>query len=259
MSSRSGETTIARDALVSWLDEYLDVGSWRDKSLNGLQVEGAERVTTVATAVDAAEATFALAAEAGAEFLIVHHGLFWGSVEPVAGPLRKRLTALLDGGLSLYAAHLPLDAHPEVGNNAVLAELLELEEREPFGIWDGEPIGVRGRLHQAARREELAGRLEALLGARPEVLPFGPERIARIGVVSGDAASLVGEAANAGLEAFVTGETSHVAWHAAREHGINLFFAGHYATETVGVRALGERIEAVFGAEVVFLDAPTGL
>lgn len=258
MTPGPGGTTVSRDAIVAWLDEYLEVGAWRDKALNGLQVEGSETVTTVATAVDAALATFAMAKEAGAELLLVHHGLFWGSVEPVVGPLRERLAALLEAGLSLYAAHLPLDAHPEIGNNAILAELLELEDREPFGEWDGEAIGVRGRLHDPADREGLAGRLEALLGARPDVLPFGPDRIERIGVVSGDASSLVGEASAKGLDAFVTGETTHVAWHAAREHGINLFFGGHYATETVGVRALGERVSAVFGVDVVFLDAPTG-
>lgn len=258
MSAGVGGACVARDALVAWLDALLDVGAWRDKSMNGLQVEGADRVTKVATAVDGALATFAMAEEAGAEFLIVHHGLFWGAVEPVRGPLRDRLAALLDAGISLYAAHLPLDAHPELGNNAVLADLLDLEEREPFGTWDGTPIGVMGRLADPAGREDLAGRLEALLGARPDVLPFGSDRIERIAVVSGAAASLVGEAATKGLDALVTGESSHTAWHAAREHGVNLVFAGHYATETVGVRALGDRIADTFGVEAVFLDAPTG-
>lgn len=250
---------VERDALVAYLDEFLAVGEWDDKSLNGLQVEGARRVEKIALATDAALATFDLAAEAGAQLLIVHHGLFWGAVEPVAGPLRARLRALLERDLSLYAAHLPLDAHPEVGNNAVLARLLALEERQPFGQWGGRAIGVRGRLPAPLDRVALAARLEALLGARPCVLPFGPPRIETVAIVSGAAGELIPEASEAGVDAFVTGETSHVAWHAAREHGINLFFAGHYATETVGVRALGERIEAVFGAEVVFLDAPTGL
>lgn len=258
MTGAAGDASVARDALVAWLDELLDPGAWRDKSLNGLQVEGAERVTTVATAVDAALATFAMAEEAGAEMLLVHHGLFWGSVEPVRGPLRERLAALLEAGISLYAAHLPLDAHPEVGNNAVLADLLELEARERFGTWDGAAIGYAGRLREPADREELAARFEALLGTRPDVLPFGPERIERVGIVSGAAASLAGEAARHGLDALVTGESSHTAWHAAREHGVNLVFAGHYATETVGVRALGEKIAETFGIGTVFLDAPTG-
>lgn len=250
---------VERDVLVAWLDEYLEIREWSDKSLNGLQVEGADRVTTVATATDAALATFAMAIEAGADLLLVHHGLFWGDPAPVAGPLRTRLVTLLDAGLSLYAAHLPLDAHPVVGNNAVLAELLGLEEREPFGTWGEKAIGVRGRLAGPTDRTGLAGRLEALLGARPEVLPFGPDRIERVGIVSGDAAELVEEAARAGLDAFVTGESSHTAWHAARECRVNLVFAGHYATETVGVRALGERLADEFGIEATFLDAPTGL
>lgn len=247
-----------RDEIVVWLDETLEIGAWSDKSLNGLQVEGAAEVDRVAVAVDAALATFSLAVEAGAALLLVHHGLFWGSPEPITGPLRARLAALLDAEISLYAAHLPLDGHPRLGNNAVLSRLLELRETSPFGEYGGSTIGVRGTLPSPVDRDGLAGRLEALLEARPDVLPFGPETIETVAVVSGDAAGLVGEAAAAGVDAFVTGESDHVAWHAAREHGVNLVFAGHYATETVGVRALGDAVAERFGIESVFLDAPTG-
>lgn len=253
----SGE--VRRDVLVAWLDELLAIDEWSEKAMNGLQVEGAERVARVGLATDAALATFALAAEAGAGFLIVHHGLFWGRPEPVAGPLRARLALLLDAGITLYAAHLPLDAHPDVGNNAVLAEMLGLEGRVPFGRWGEREIGVRGQLPAPATRESLAARLEALLGARPTVLGFGEGPIEAVAVVSGDAAELIPEAAAAGVDAFVTGETSHVGWHLAREHGIDVVFAGHYASETLGVRALGDRVAERFGVETVFLDAPTGL
>ncbi|MDX1624046.1 MAG: Nif3-like dinuclear metal center hexameric protein [Gemmatimonadota bacterium] len=250
---------IDRDRLVSWLDELLEIDEWRDKSLNGLQVEGAERIRTVATATDAALATFEMAVEADAQLLVVHHGIFWGESEPVTGPRRARLAALLGADLSLYAAHLPLDAHPEIGNNAVLADLLEIQDRTPFGRWGEREIGAIGALPEPTTRETLAGRLEALLGERPAVLGFGPGRISRVAIVSGDAAGLIDEAATAGADAFVTGERDHVAFHVARERGIDVFFAGHYATETVGVRALGERISEEFGVESVFLDAPTGL
>jgi dinuclear metal center YbgI/SA1388 family protein len=250
--------SVSLGALVAYLDEYLAVAGWRDKAHNGLQVEGGATVDRVATATDAALATFALAAEAGVDFLIVHHGLFWGAPEPVVGPMRARIAMLLGAGISLYAAHLPLDAHLEVGNNAVLARLLGLEEVAPFGLWDGRSIGVRGRLPEPVGPAELAARLEALLGARPDVLAFGGSAIERLAVVSGDAAELVGEAAAAGLDALVTGERRHQAYHPAREHAIHLLFAGHYATETLGVRALGDHLAERFGVETVFLDAPTG-
>ncbi|HYO46217.1 MAG TPA: Nif3-like dinuclear metal center hexameric protein [Gemmatimonadota bacterium] len=248
----------ARDALVAYLDAYLDVAGWIDKSLNGLQVEGTDRVSRVALATDTALATIAMAAEAGAQMMVAHHGLFWGRIEPVTGPMRARLAALLEAGLSLYVSHLPLDAHPEVGNNAVLARLLELEDIEPFGRWGDRAIGVFGRLPQTVDRSGLAARLEALLGVRPDVLPFGGDAIRRVAVVSGAAADLIPEAAAAGADAFVTGETSHTAFHQARERGVNVVFAGHYATETLGVRALGDHLAEKFGLETMFLDAPTG-
>ncbi len=249
---------IARDALDTYLDEYLAIADWPDKSLNGLQVEGVGEVRTVALATDAALATFCMAADAGADFLIVHHGLFWGSAVPVTGPHRERLAALFDAGISLYAAHLPLDGHAEVGNNAVLARLLGLTDRRPFGRYGERWIGVEGRPPGPCDRAGLAARIEALLGVRPDVLAFGGEIVQRVAIVSGAAADLVPEAAAAGVDAFVTGETSHIAWHAARERDLNVFFAGHYATETLGVRALGDVLSERFGVETVFLDAPTG-
>jgi len=249
---------VARAALVAYLDAYLEVAGWSDKSLNGLQVEGADRVRRVALATDAALATIAMAIEARAQMLIVHHGLFWGREEPVAGPLRARLAALLEAELSLYACHLPLDAHPEVGNNVVLARLLELEDVEPFGRYGERTIGVLGRLPADVDLSGLAARLEALLGARPDALAFGGDAIRRVAVVSGAAADLIPDAAEAGVDAFVTGETSHTAFHQARERRLNVVFAGHYATETLGVRALGDHLVDRFGVEAVFLDAPTG-
>ncbi len=250
--------SVPRDRLVTYLDEYLGIPEWEEKSLNGLQVEGRADVERIALATDAALATFAMAEEAGAGFLIVHHGLFWGRVEPIVGPWRDRIAALLDAGISLYAAHLPLDAHPGVGNNAVLARLLKLETLVPFGRWGDRTIGWRGHLDAPTDRAALAGRLEALLGSRPDVLAFGPDEIRSVAIVSGAAADLVAEAAGSGVDAFVTGETSHVAWHHARELRVNVFFAGHYATETLGVRALGDHLSKEFGLDVVFLDAPTG-
>lgn len=250
---------VRRDALVRHLDDYLDVAAWPDKSMNGLQVEGAAEVERIGIATDAARATFELAEAAGVQFLIVHHGLFWGSPIAVTGIHRDRIAALLDARMSLYAAHLPLDAHPEVGNNAVLARLLGLAEREPFGRAGDRTIGFAGRLEPPIDRDALAARLEALLGVPPLVLPFGAGEARRVGIVSGAAADLIPAAAAAGLDAFVTGETSHTAWHVAREHRLDVLFAGHYATETLGVQALGDHLAERFELETVFLDAPTGL
>ncbi len=250
--------SVSRDRLVAHLDGYLAIDEWEEKALNGLQVEGAGTVGRVALATDAALATFAMASEVGANFLIVHHGLFWGQPLPIVGAHRARVAALLDAGISLYAAHLPLDAHPGVGNNAVLGRLLELEKLAPFGRWGDRAIGWRGDLPAATDRAGLAACLEALLGPRPEVLPFGPDQIRSVAIVSGAAADLVPEAAAANVDAFVTGETSHVAWHQARELRVNVYFAGHYASETLGVRALGDHISKEFGIDAVFLDAPTG-
>lgn len=249
---------ISRRVLVEYLDEYLSIAEWSDKALNGLQVEGAGEVERVAVATDAAMATFSLAAEAGAQFIIVHHGLFWGRPEPVTGPLRARLAALIDAELSLYAAHLPLDAHPEVGNNAVIANLLELGDRRSFGLYGDREIGWMGRLPEPVDRAELAARLEALLGARPDVLGFGRNPIETVAVVSGGGAELIPQASAAGVDAFITGETSHIAWHSAREHRIDVLFCGHYASETVGVRALGDHLAETFDVESVFLASPTG-
>ncbi|HUP00575.1 MAG TPA: Nif3-like dinuclear metal center hexameric protein [Gemmatimonadota bacterium] len=261
---------LSRDDLVAYLDEYLMIEAWEDRSLNGLQVEGDPEIDTVALATDAALATFEMAAEAGAQLLIVHHGLFWGAPIPITGAFRSRLAALLHSQISLYAAHLPLDAHPEVGNNAVMARLLGIAERRPFGrlgtatpsagapAGRGRTIGFEGRLPEPVGLATLAGRLEALLGVRPDVLGFGDREVERVAIVSGDASDLIPEAAAAGVGAFITGESSHVAWHAAREHRLNVIFAGHYATETLGVRALGDHVAARFGVETIFLDAPTG-
>ena len=249
---------VGRDALVAYLDEFLDTAAWADKSLNGLQVEGAERVTRLALATDTAQATIDMAVEAGAQMMIAHHGFFWGRIEPVTGPFRARLATLLRAEISLYVSHLPLDAHPKVGNNAVLARLLELRDLEPFGSWGSGAIGVLGRLPATLDRAGLAARLEALLGERPHVLAFGPDSISRVAIVSGAASDLIPEAARAPVDAFVTGETSHTAVHQARERNLNVLFAGHYATETLGVRALGDHLAERFGLEMVFLDVPTG-
>jgi dinuclear metal center YbgI/SA1388 family protein len=251
--------SVELEELTAYLDAYLRVGDIPDKSLNGLQVEGPRSVRRIATATDAALQTFEQARDGGAELLLVHHGLFWGPGPfAVVGPLRRRLETLLAGGLGLYCAHLPLDAHPEVGNNALLAERLQLGARRPFGDVGGVALGVGGELPALLARDRLAAWCGERLGGAVRLLPFGEASVRSLAVVSGAAAEMAGEAAREGYGAFLTGETSHAAYHAAREAGVNVLFAGHYATETCGVRALGEHVAARWGIETFFCDAPTG-
>ncbi len=245
--------------LVGYLDEYLRVRDVPDsaEALNGLQVGGRAEVTRVAAAVDLCEATVRLAAEHGADFLIVHHGLFWGGLRPVTGPQLRRVTGLLRNDIALYGAHLPLDLHPDVGNNPVLARALGVTVMGEFGELRGLAIGVWGEC--AVSRSELERRLAETLGARPRVLAFGPETTRRVGIVTGAAGGMIGQAAAAGLDTFITGEGTHHNYFDAEELGLNVFFGGHYATETVGVKALAEHLQVRFGLPWVFLDHPTGL
>lgn len=248
-----------RDELVTYLDSYLQVKAIEDSSNNGLQVEGAASVTRLAFAVDAGLAAFAGARAAGAQMLVVHHGLYWSKPVLVTGIHRRRLAALLDADLSLYASHLPLDFHEEVGNNATLARWLNLEEAAPFGEYKGHAAGVAGQLPKARSLAQFVAETEASLGEPVvKVWAFGPETVRRIGVVSGGAGFLIGEAAKADVDVYLTGEVSHNVYHDARELGLNVVYGGHYATETAGLKALAEHLSERFDLETVFLDLPTG-
>lgn len=250
---------MTRDDLVRWLDDYLAIDAYDDPSLNGLQFEGADEVTKVAFAVDASLSTFEQAAEAGADLLVVHHGLFWGAPKALVGMHRRRIAFLLERGISLYAAHIPLDAHKEVGNNWGFARLLGMQELADFGLWKGAPVGVRGRLATPTPRRLLASLVEEKLGEPVMMLEGGPETVETLGIISGGAAWDVVTAAEAGLDAFLTGEPRHEIYHEAFERGINALFAGHYSTETVGVNLLADRLRDEFGLAVEFLHLPTGL
>ncbi|UCH27292.1 MAG: Nif3-like dinuclear metal center hexameric protein [Trueperaceae bacterium] len=250
---------MTRDDLVHWLDGYLDIGAFQDPSLNGLQVEGAIEVTKVAVAVDSSLNTFEIAAELGADMLIVHHGLFWGEAVAVTGTHKRRLELLFENDLNLYAAHLPLDAHKEVGNNWGLARILSLDELEDFGTWKGQPLGVKGRFPNPVNLRELADQIERELGEAVLVHAGGDMELRTLGIISGSAARDVITAATEGLDAFLTGEPKHDVFHEAFERKINALFAGHYMTETVGVKLLAERLEDEFDIATEFILLPTGL
>lgn len=248
------------DTLVRYLDDYLRVAEEvadAPEALNGLQVANSGEVTRLAAAVDLCEATVRLAAEQSADCLLVHHGLFWGGLRPVVGPAYRRLAGLIERNIALYSAHLPLDRHPEVGNNSVLARLLGITARGEFGSHHGAPIGVWGDVTRT--RDDLNRSLTKVLGGVPRLLAFGPERVQRVGIVTGAGGSLIPQAAAAGLDTYITGEGQHWTFFDAEELHINVFYAGHYATETVGVKALAEHVSKKFALPWVFLDHPTGL
>ncbi|HEX8903562.1 MAG TPA: Nif3-like dinuclear metal center hexameric protein [Longimicrobiaceae bacterium] len=247
------------DELTDYLDTYLRIREVPDWSgaLNGLQVDSPREVGRMACAVDAAQASIDAAVAWEADLLLVHHGLFWDGNRPVTGRRYRRLKAILDADLAVYAAHLPLDVHPEVGNNAVLARELGIEPRGTFGEYKGMPVGVWGELDVG--RDELRERAERALGGSVMLVPGGPERIRRAGVITGGGADEIAAAAAAGLDAFLTGEARHHNFFDAEEGGINLLLGGHYATETWGVRALAAHLAEKFGLEWTFIDHPSGL
>lgn len=247
------------EELFQYLDAYLDVPDFPDygTALNGVQLDGPARIDSLAVAVDASEETIRGAVDAGADLLIVHHGLFWGGLEPLTGRRFRKVAALIREGLGLYSVHLPLDAHPEVGNCAVLARRLEMETDGRFGSYEGAELGVQGRL--SLSREALRTRLEDLLEREVQLLAGGPERIERAAVITGAGGSFIRDAARAGVDALVTGEASHHSYVDAMELGVNVYLGGHYATETWGVRALARHLEDRFGLPWTFVDAPSGL
>lgn len=245
--------------LAEYLDEYLRVASIPDSSsaLNGLQVENDGEVTRIAAAVDASQAVIDAAVERACNLLLVHHGLFWDGNVPLRGRRHRKVKRLITGGVAVYSAHIPLDVHEEVGNNAVLARELGIELRGTFSDYQGVDLGRWGEL--LLTREALAARLDDLLGGPVKLVPGGPERLRRVGVITGGAGDRIADAIEAGLDAFVTGEGAHHTYFDAAEGGINVYYGGHYATETWGVRALAAHLSERFDVSWEFIDQPTGM
>jgi dinuclear metal center YbgI/SA1388 family protein len=251
---------------TSQIDEFfrdilrLDDFSAVDVSLNGIQADndGAD-VQKIAFAVDACLETFKRAIACGAGMIFVHHGLFWGAPLRIEGVLRVRLDFLLKNNLSLYAAHLPLDAHNETGNNAVLAGLLGIVDKEPFGLYRGVKIGFKGRLEKPLTVDEAARRV-SFNGSKPAAVhPFGRPENLTCAVVSGGAAEEAAEAIAEGVDLYVSGETSHSIYHTVLEGGLNMIAGGHYATEVWGVCGMMEHCRKELNIDVEFIDVPTGL
>jgi dinuclear metal center YbgI/SA1388 family protein len=246
-----------RDEIVAALDELLEIDSFADYGPNGLQVPGAEDVSLVVTGVSAQRELFERAAEAGAQLVLCHHGLFWDSQPRSIGPvLKERLRVLFDADISLAAYHLPLDAHPEVGNNALICAELGLEVAEPLGEHRGRSVGFVGRSAEGIPFGALRERCAAVFGQEPFTWDAGPDTVRRVGIVSGGAQGYFGEAIARGVDAFLTGEPAEQVMAEARENRVHFLACGHYATETFGVRRLGEILAERFGVEHRFVDIP---
>jgi dinuclear metal center YbgI/SA1388 family protein len=247
----------SRDEIIAYLDELLDAPAFDDYGPNGLQVVGAAEVSTVVTGVSAHLELFERAAAEGAQMVLCHHGMLWHKQPLVVDrPRRARLEALFAADMSLAAYHLPLDAHPEVGNNALIVEALGLERGQPFGEHGGRPLGFVGRAAAPLPRAELVERCRRAFGREPLAFQHGPDPVRTVGVISGGAASSLDEAAELGLDAFVTGEPSEPAMAEARERGITFVAGGHWATETFGVRRLGDLLADRFGVHHKFVAVP---
>ncbi|MCR4790254.1 MAG: Nif3-like dinuclear metal center hexameric protein [Treponemataceae bacterium] len=233
-----------------------------DISLNGLQVQNADKdapIKKLAYAVDACYATVEKAIEEKADVLLVHHGFFWGHPLALTGSHYRVIKKMMENNLALYAAHIPLDANEEVGNNFGLAFRLGLENLEKFGSWRGMVLGVKGKFSKAMTIEEVQKKL-FLENQKPlGVLPFGKKEISSVGIISGGACEDVEEAIAEGLDLYITGEISHQIYHQCLENKINFIAGGHYNTETVGVTLLAEKLKKETGLETVFIDVPTGL
>jgi len=224
---------------------------------NGLQVENPGTVSCIAATVDATRTTVKMAIDAGADLLIVHHGLFWAPSHPWIGKKYELLQLLIQNNLAVYSSHLPLDAHPKLGNNAQLCTALGLKHLRPFFVSHGAPIGFQTR--KKISRVDLMKRLARATGSTPSLLPGGGETCERIGVVTGGAGGDLKQAAAEGVDAFITGEGPHWTYALAEDLGMNVFYGGHYATETFGVKALAAELSRKFKVPWTFLDHPTGL
>jgi dinuclear metal center YbgI/SA1388 family protein len=241
--------------IVHHLDAYLSTKEIDDykMAMNGLQIENTEKIKKICVGVDACETVLKRAIEAGSQLLIVHHGLFWNGLTPITGSYYRKMKLAMEAGLAVYSSHLPLDAHPQIGNNALFADMLNLsKDRRPF-------LGIGCQVEAEIPRSEMLARAGQAVGGRVHVAPGGPEICRRIGIVTGGAGSEIYKAAAEGVDTFLTGEGPHWSYTAAEELGVNLFYAGHYATETFGVKALGRHLEETFGLPWAFIDHPTGL
>lgn len=244
-------------AIVEYANAELRVDEIADwpNALNGLQIENSGRVTKIGAAVDASTRALESAAAHGIDLLVVHHGLFWPGLQTVTGALRRQLQIGFEKDIALYSAHLPLDVHAEFGNNAQLMRALRIANAAPFFPWKNTLLGYRADV--GLTRDELVERLR-VIGLQTKSVAAGPPDVRSLGVITGGAGGEIFEVAKLGIDTFITGEAPHWAAVAAHELNINLIIAGHYATETFGVRTFAEHLGAKFNIPHRFIDLPTG-
>jgi len=249
-----------RTELVTYLDDFLRIAEIADYGPQGLQVETTNtNVNRIALAVDVSPVIIETAVSWQADMLLVHHGVLWRQVERIAGPLGARVQQLMAHGLNLYAVHLPLDAHPEVGNNAVLAKMFGVVDADWWYSPTNVPIAVVGKVPAQPSLDKLVSQVNSQLNTDATVLAHGPVQVQRLAILSGFGADKIAEAKQLGADTFLTGETSHANYWAASDYGLNVIFAGHYATETVGVQVLGAHLTEKFSVETRFFDFPTAM
>ncbi|MDP8217746.1 MAG: Nif3-like dinuclear metal center hexameric protein [Candidatus Theseobacter exili] len=242
-----------------YLDELLHIHEIPDESLNGLQVEGGANISRIAFMVNFCQEGAERACKEGADLIVCHHGLIWGGLKEITGIVYSRLKVIMDRGTSLYAAHLPMDVHPEFGHGALFLKALKIDVKGKFGQYGPMKVGVWGDLNKSESIESVIERIEHVLKMPCRELLFGKNKVQRIGVVSGSGVSALEEAVDEGVDLFITGESKLAAFDLAKELGINVVFGGHYATETFGLKALMERVKSDLGLEVLFIDIPTEL
>ena len=245
---------VMREDVVKFLNEYLLVDAIADSSLNGLQVQGRARVRKIAFGVSANLALFERAKKAGADMIIVHHGLLWGKEQALVGPFGRRVGFLLKNDISLLGYHLPLDKHPVIGHNALLLKAIGAHGFKPFANYHGQAIGFYGALPAATAVKSVVRKLERVCGGKATVLPFGPQKVRTIGVVSGGGWSMIPDGVELGLDLFVTGALDEPAQELCREGQITCAALGHYNSEKIGVCALMELVKKQFDVEVEFID-----
>ncbi len=245
--------------IARYVDDYLRIREIEDwpNALNGLQIENSGRVTKIGAAVDVSTRVLTEAAKNEIDFLVVHHGVFWPGLQPVTGATHRQLKLAFENNIALYSAHLPLDVHPKVGNNAQLAAALGLKSTKPFLEEKDQLIGLKARA--SLPLEKLVQKLRKVLGGPARAFSFGPKKTNTIGIVTGGAGSEIYRVAQEKIDTFITGEAPHWAAVAAEELEMNLLLGGHYATETFGVKGLAAHLSRRFKISWTFIDCPTGM
>ena len=248
-----------RTELIDYLDNYLRINEIRDYGPQGLQIEGREEVERIVGLVDAHQPCVEAALSLGADLMLVHHGIFWGAPKKLSGSYGRLVRTFFEARLNLYVAHLALDAHPQVGNNAELARRLGLEVIDWWGNANGVKLAALATVQHGVKLDYLVDRFEQNVGPVKLVQAYGPRIVHRVGILSGFGAREIEEAATLGCDLYLTGETSHAQFYDAQNAAVNVIYGGHYTTETVGVQALGNHLQSKFGIQFEFVDLPTGL